>query len=135
MFNQIIMVGNLGQTPEIRVTPSGVSVASFSLAVNRVWTDTNGQRQTKTIWIKVSCWRRLAETVAQHLLKGAKVMVVGELEEPRTFTDREGNQRASLEVTAQTVKFLDSKNETNYGTTTATQAVQDVSGSEADIPF
>lgn len=115
MFQQVILVGNLGQTPEIRVTPGGQSVASFSLAVNRVWVDANGQRQTKTLWAKITCWRKMAETVSQHLTKGAKVMVVGEIEEPRVYTDREGNQRASLDVTAQTVKFLDSKAQSDNG--------------------
>jgi single-strand DNA-binding protein len=109
MFQQVILVGNLGNDPELRYTPSGQPVTSFSLATNRVWVDANGQRQTKTIWFKVTCWRKLAETVSQHLTKGAKVMVVGEIEEQRVFTDKDGNQRASLEVTAQTVKFLDGK--------------------------
>lgn len=109
MFNQVILVGNLGQTPEMRYTPTGQAVTSFSLATNRVWVDTSGERQTKTIWFKVTCWRKLAETVSQHMTKGQQIMIVGELEEPRAYTDREGNPKASIEVTAATVKFLEKK--------------------------
>jgi single-strand DNA-binding protein len=105
-FQQMTLVGNLGNDPEMRYTPSGVPVTSFSLAVNRTWTNQEGQKQEKTIWFKVTAWRKLAETVSQYATKGQQVLVVGELEEPRTFTDRDGNMRVSLDVTAQTVRFL-----------------------------
>ncbi|CAN5869053.1 single-stranded DNA-binding protein [soil metagenome] len=106
MYQQITLIGNLGSDPEMRYTPSGVPVASFSLAVNKTWTGQDGQRQDKTTWFRVTTWRKTAEIVSQYLNKGSKVLVVGELEDARTWTDRDGNQRASLEVTAQTVKFL-----------------------------
>jgi single-strand DNA-binding protein len=106
MFQQITLVGNLGSDPEMRYTPSGVAVATFSLAVNRVWNDPNGQRQEKTTWFRISAWRRDAELASQYLSKGRQVLVIGEIEEARTFTDRDGNQRASLEVTARTIRFI-----------------------------
>jgi single-strand DNA-binding protein len=106
MFQQLILVGNLGRDPEMRYTPNGVPVTSFSLAVSRRWTGQDGQPQEKTIWFRVSAWRRTAETVSQYLTKGSKVLVVGELEEARTYQDRDGNTQVSLEVTAQTVRFL-----------------------------
>ncbi len=106
MYQQITLVGNLGTDPEMRYTPSGVPVASFSLAVNKSWVGQDGQRQDKTVWFRVTAWRKLAETVSQYLTKGRQVMVVGEIEEARGYLDREGNARASLEVTAQTVRFL-----------------------------
>ena len=93
----------------MRYTPSGVPVANFSLAVSRKWNDANGQAQEKTLWFKVACWRKQAETVSQYLTKGRQVLVIGEIEEAKTFTDKAGNQRASLEVTAQTIKFLGGK--------------------------
>lgn len=108
-MNQAILTGNLGSEPEMRYTPSGVPVTSFSLAVNRSWTDGNGERQTKTIWVRISCWRKLAEVVSQYLVKGSKVLVNGELEPARAYKDKDGNAAASLEVTATTVEFLDSK--------------------------
>jgi single-strand DNA-binding protein len=106
MYQQITLVGNLGNDPEMRYTPTGVPVAHFSLAVSKSWTTQEGQRQEKTMWFRVTTWRKQAETVSQYLTKGSKVLVVGELEEARAYTDRDGNLRAALEVTAQTVRFL-----------------------------
>lgn len=105
-FQQLILVGNLGNDPEMRYTPSGVPVTSFSLAVSRSWTDQTGQRQEKTTWFRVTCWQKLAETVSQYATKGRQVMVVGELEEARMYQDRENNTKVSLEVRANTVRFL-----------------------------
>lgn len=109
MYQQITLVGNLGQDPEMRYTPSGVPVTSFSLAVNKSWVGADGQRQDKTLWFRVTAWRKLAETASQYLTKGRQILVVGEVEEARPWTDRDGNQRASLEVTAQTIKFLNTR--------------------------
>ncbi len=106
MYQQITLIGNLGNDPEMRYTPSGVAVASFNLAVNRSWTGQDGQRQDKTTWFRVSVWNKQAETVSQYLSKGRQVLVIGEMEEARAYTDREGNSRASLEVKAQSVRFL-----------------------------
>ena len=106
MYQQIVLIGNLGNDPEMRYTPSGVPVASFNLAVNKTWTNAEGQRQDKTTWFRVTTWRKNAEIASQSLTKGRQVLVVGELEDARAYTDRDGNLRASLEVTAQTIKFL-----------------------------
>src|SRR5690606_15830746 len=106
MFQQIILVGNLGRDPEMRYTPSGVPVTSFSLAVSKRWNSQDGQPQEKTTWFRITAWRRTAETVSQYLTKGSRVLVVGELEEARTYQDRDGNTQVSLEVTAQTIRFL-----------------------------
>lgn len=105
MYQQITLIGNLGNDPEMRYTPSGVPVASFNLAVNRSWTGQDGQRQDKTTWFRISVWNKQAEIVTQYLSKGRQVMVVGEVEEARVYTDRDGNPRA-LEVKAQSVRFL-----------------------------
>lgn len=102
-----MLIGNLGNLPEQRFTPGGVAVTSFSLAVNRQWTDGEGNKQSKSTWFRITCWRKQAEIAAQYLVKGSKVMIIGEVEEARPYTDRDGNQRASIEVTAQVLKFLD----------------------------
>lgn len=109
MYQQLILIGHLGNDVEMRYTPSGVPVANFRIAVSKKFNDASGQTQEKTTWFRVACWRKLAEVAAQYLHKGSKVMVIGEVEDAKPYTDREGNQRASLEVTAQTIKFLDSK--------------------------
>lgn len=137
MFQQLILIGNLGADPEQRTTPSGVPVANFSLAVNRQWTGQDGQKQDKTIWFRVTAWRKQAEVVGQYLTKGQRVMVIGEVEEARAYTDREGNLKAALEMTAQTIKFLSVKGEAgeSTGPASAAQAVKDAPGEDADIPF
>ena len=147
MYQQITLVGNLGRDPEMRYTPSGVAVTSFSVAVNRSWTGQDGQRQDKTTWFRVTAWRGLAETCNQYLTKGQKALVVGEVEEPSTWTDREGNTRASLEVTARTVRFLNTRAESEalaggWGQAGGQGAPEGggaggdaMAGGEEDIPF
>lgn len=115
MFQQIILVGNLGADPEMRYTPSGVPVTSIRVAVNKRWTGQDGQRQEKTTWFRVTAWRRQAEVLSQYATKGSQVMVIGEIEEPSTWTDRDGNFRASLEVTARSVQFMGSRGDAGMG--------------------
>lgn len=111
MYQQITLIGNLGNDPDMKYTPSGVPVANFSLAVNRSWTGQDGQRQDKTTWFRVAVWGKQAESVAQYLTKGRQVLVVGEVEEAKAFTDRDGNARATIEVKALNVRFLGQKEE------------------------
>lgn len=130
MYQQLTIVGNLTQDPELRFTPSGVAVAAFGVAVNKSWIGQDGQRQEKVVFFRVTAWRKLAETVGQYLTKGRQVMVVGEIEEARAYQDREGNARASLEVTAQTVRFLGQRGEGSGGDVAAVSVADD-----KDIPF
>lgn len=114
MYQQITLVGRLGNDPEMRYTQSGVPVTSFSMAVDRRWTDAEGQQQEKTTWFRVTAWRRQAEVISQYLSKGRPVLVVGEMEEARPWTDRDGNLRASLEVTLREFTFLGGRNDGDY---------------------
>jgi len=104
-FQQIMIIGNLGRDPEMKYTPSGVPVTRFSVAVSRSWTGQDGQKQEKTVWFNVSAWRKLAEFASQYLTKGQGVIIIGEVEEPRVWQDQSGNHRASLDITAQTIRF------------------------------
>ncbi len=113
MYQQITLVGNLGNDPEMQHAPSGDPVTSFRVATSRSWTGQDGQRQEKTVWFRVSAWQRLAETCNQYLAKGRRVMVIGDLEEPYMWTDDSGNARATLQVRARAVRFLDSRAEGN----------------------
>ena len=106
MYQKIIIVGNLGRDPEMRYTPDGTPVTHFSVATSRRWTDASGQQQERTVWFRVSAWRRLAETCNQYLSKGRQVLVEGDIQEPRVYQGRDGEWRASLDVRAWTVKFL-----------------------------
>lgn len=137
MYQQLTLIGHLGADPESRFTPAGVMVASFNIATSRAWTGQDGQRQEKTTWFRVSVWNKAAEPIMQYLHKGSKVLVVGELEEARAFTDRDGNNRASLEVKAQNVRFLDSKGEgeARQAQPAAAQATHPTPDNKEDIPF
>ena len=112
MYQKIMLIGNLGGDPEMRYTQDGTPVTNFSVAVNRRWTDSNGQPQERTTWFRVSAWRRLAETCSQYLSKGRQVFIEGEIQEPRPYQGRDGEWRASLDVTAYTVKFLGGRGDT-----------------------
>ena len=105
MYQQLIIIGNLGNEPELRYTASGVPVTSFNVAVNRRWTKEDGSPGEETTWFRVSAWRKLGETCAQYLHKGRQVMVIGRVS-ARAYTTADGEQRASLEVTALDVRFL-----------------------------
>ena len=109
MFQQLILIGNLGSDPEMRYTASGIPVTNFRLAVNRRWTNTEGQSQEKTTWFHVSLWRRQAEIASQYLAKGHRVMVIGEVDSARPWTDRDGNLRAAIEVTGNELKLLENR--------------------------
>lgn len=135
MYQQITLIGNLGRDPEMRYTPSGVPVTTFTVAVNRRWTGQDGQPQEKTLWFRVTAWRKLAETASQYLTKGSKVLVVGTLEEPQAYIDREGQPRASLEVTAQDIRFLSTRSEGMEAPVAAASAAESAGMSEEDIPF
>jgi single-strand DNA-binding protein len=111
MFEQIIITGNLGADPEMRFTPSGKAVTNFSVAANARWTNSDGTPGSRVTWYRVTCWERLAEVTNQYLSKGRRVMVVASRIEAEAYLDKEGQPRASLKVTADAVKFLDSSGE------------------------
>ena len=114
MYQKTIVVGHLGRDPEMRYTPTGVPVTSFSIATTRKWNNANGEPQEKTTWFRVTCWRKLAESAAQYLKKGQAVLVEGEID-ASAWTDKEGNPRASLELTANNWRFVGSRGEGGEG--------------------
>ncbi len=103
--NKVILVGRLGQNPEVRYTPSGAAVANFSVATNESWVDKQGQKQDKTEWHKVVVWGKLAELCNQYLAKGRQVYLEGRLQ-TRQWQDKDGQTKYTTEVQAQTVQFL-----------------------------
>ncbi len=104
-FEQTIVIGNLGNDPELRYTSAGVPVVTFSVAVNRKWTNSDGTPGEETKWFRATAWRKLAETCSQYLSKGRTVMVIGRVA-ASAFTGQDGSPRASLELTAETIRFL-----------------------------
>ncbi|MBK8304350.1 MAG: single-stranded DNA-binding protein [Chloracidobacterium sp.] len=104
-FNKIILVGNLGKDPELRYTPQGTAVCSFSMATNERKKDKSGEFQDVATWFKVTLWGNQAETASKYLAKGRQVYIEGRLR-VEEWTDRDNNARQSLEVNATDMQFL-----------------------------
>ena len=104
-FSKIIIVGNVGRDPELKMTPNGRPVCEFSVAVNRV-SGRGEERVEQTDWYRVSCWSALAERAQQMITKGRLVLVDGRFT-PRSYTDREGKERYSLDISANDFQMLD----------------------------
>lgn len=106
-LNQVTLMGNLTRDPELRQTPNGQNVTSFSLALNRAYKDQSGEWQEATDYIDCVCWGPLAERVAQYLSKGRRCLVQGRLQS-RSW-EQDGAKRSKVEVLANDVTFLDSR--------------------------
>ncbi len=106
--NKVILIGHLGQDPELRYTGSGTAVCNIRLATNESYKDSNGELVERTEWHTVVAWARLAEICGEYLKKGSQVYFEGSLQ-TRTWEDRDGNTRYSTEVKAQEMQMLDSK--------------------------
>jgi len=144
-FHTVILAGNLGRDPEMRYTPAGQAVTNFSIAVNDDYTNNNGERVKRTIWVRVSTWGKQAESCNQYLKKGSKALVEGRLIAdqatggPRVWTGQDGSTRASFEVSAQTVRFLSSRGEgegSSMGNAaSAPEESMAPTADDGDIPF
>ncbi len=115
--NKVILLGRLGQDPELKYTPGGSPVCNFSLATTEAWTDKSGQKQEKTEWHRVVVWGKLAELCNQYLSKGRQAFLEGKLQ-TRSWDDKDGNKRYTTEILASTVQFI--------GGATASQSNQTV---------
>lgn len=107
-LNKAMIIGNLTRDPELRNTPSGQSVASFSVATNFVWTDQSGQQQKKAEFHNVIAWRKLAEICAKYLRKGSKVYIEGRLQ-TTDWTGQDGVKRYRTEIVTENMIMLDNK--------------------------
>lgn len=142
MYQKVIIVGNLGRDPEMRYTPGGQAVTNMSVATNRRYTDSNGQRVEETTWFRVSVWGNQAENVNQYLQQGSRVLVEGRLNpdpetgSPRIWTRNDGTPGASFEITAWRVVFLSSREEDQaYQGSDARSSGTSPGVEEDDIPF
>jgi len=142
-FNKIIIVGYLGRDPELRYTPSGMQVCSFSLATTERRKDGSGEFQDHTTWFSISVWGKKAEAANQYLAKGRQVFIDGRLRQEE-YTDRDGNKRTRLQVDASDFQFVGSRGDEGGGGSHAPQSsragtveqTQAPSGpTDDDIPF
>lgn len=132
-MNKVMIIGNVGKEPEMRFTPSGKPVTSFSVATNRVYTTPEGERHEETEWFNVVAWNRLAEQCNQFLAKGRLVYAEGRLS-TRKWEGQDGQQRTSVEVIANRVVFLDRRGTSPL----AEEKAEESAGAEVepdDLPF
>ena len=108
-FNKVILGGRLTADPELKTTPGGVSVTSFTVAVNRNYRSKNGE-ETQADFIDVTAWRQTAEFITRYFRKASSICVVGSLQK-RSWTDNQGQKRYSTEVVADEVSFVERKSD------------------------
>lgn len=127
-LNKVLIIGRLGRDPEMRYTPSGRPVTTFSVAASRTWNTSDGGRRTETEWFNVVAWSNLAEICKQYLSKGQRVYIEGRLQ-TRHWEDSEGNKHSATEVVANEMIMLDDRREENQS------RELESSGDEDEFPF
>ena len=142
MYHTLIIVGNVGKDPEMRYTPSGQAVTSFSVASNRQYTTGNGEQVKETIWFRVTTWGKQAEVCNQYVKKGMKVLVEGRLTPdkatggPRVWTKQDGSAGSSFEVNAAMVRFLSGRGDGEGAGMPVSSGMESAEiPPEDDIPF
>lgn len=127
-LNKVLLIGRLGRDPEMRYTPSGKPVTTFSIATNRSWNTSDGDKHTETEWFNIVAWGSLAEICKQFLTKNRLVYIEGRLQ-TRHWEDNDGNKRTSTEIVANEMIMLDEKKDGNNG------QVEEEEISEDEYPF
>lgn len=130
-LNKVMLIGHLGRDPEMRYTPSGKPVTTFSVATSRSWSTADGERKTETEWFNIVAWGNLAEICKQYLTKGQQVYIEGRLQ-TRCWEDAEGVKHSSVEVVAAEMMMLGERRDTNAGTTSTDEVADDI---EDEYPF
>lgn len=111
-LNKVLIIGIVGREPEMRYTPSGKPVTTFSVGASRSWNTSEGERRTETEWVNVVAWSNLAEICKQHLSKDSLVYIEGRLQ-TRKWEDNEGHRHSSTEVVANEMILLEERSRTS----------------------
>lgn len=134
-LNKVMIIGHLGKDPEMRYTPSGRPVTTFTVAVSRSWNSADGERHNETEWFNIVAWGNLAEICKQYLAKGQQVYIEGRLQ-TRRWDDKEGQKHTSVEVVAGEMMMLGERRETNHGAEEqSAPAESEPAASEDEFPF
>jgi single-strand DNA-binding protein len=112
-LNKVMIIGNLGRDPEMRYTPNGHPVTTFSVATSRSWNTANGERHSETEWFNVVIWGNQAETCKQYLTKGQQVYIEGRLQ-TRHWEDKEGVKHSTVEIVASEMIMLGDRRDANH---------------------
>jgi single-strand DNA-binding protein len=131
-LNKVLLIGHLGRDPEMRYTPSGRPVTTFTVATSRSWNTTEGERRTETEWFNIVAWGNLAEICKQYLSKGQQVYIEGRLQ-TRRWEDADGAKHTSIEVVASEMMILGERRDANHSHTGDAPDVDPVE--EDEFPF
>ena len=137
-LNKVMIIGHLGRDPEMRYTPSGKPVTTFTVAVSRTWSSGDGEKHSETEWFNIVAWGNLAETCKQYLNKGQQVYIDGRLQ-TRRWDDKEGGKHTSVEIVASEMIILSERRESahavsNQETTTAGEETESAVN-DNEFPF
>lgn len=134
-LNKVMLIGNLGKDPELKYTPSGVAVATFSMATSEQWKDQEGNAQERTEWHNIVAWRKLAEIVGEYMKKGKKVYIEGKLQ-TRNY-EKDGVKRYITEIVADQIIMLDGAGQRTAGSSAVEETAPAVSDApkDDDLPF
>jgi single-strand DNA-binding protein len=132
--NKVILIGFLGEAPEVRFSQQGKPVGTFSVAVNENWKDAQGSRQERVEWFRIVCFGRLAEVCGEYLYKGRHVYIEGRLQ-TRKWSDREGDKRTTVEVVANQMRILDRAPKNGNGAKVVESMKAAEPADEGDNPF
>lgn len=144
-FNKVLLMGNLTRDPELRATPSGTAVCQFGLAVNRIYNNSNGERQEETTFVDIEAWGRQAETISKYVTKGNPLFVEGRLKLD-SWENKEGEKRSKMKVVLENMQLISQRGEGGgYSPSDSASPARDsapASGSssksediEEDVPF
>ena len=134
-LNKVMIIGHLGKDPEMRYTPSGRPVTTFTVAVSRSWNSADGEKHAETEWFNVVAWGNLAEICKQYLTKGQQVYIEGRLQ-TRRWDDKEGQKHTSVEIVANEMMMLGDRRDANHGTDEqAVPAEGEPATPEDEFPF
>ncbi len=135
-INKVILIGNIGQDPEVRYTTGGIAKATFSLATSESWKDQQGNQQERTEWHNIVAWRKLAEICGEYLKKGSRIYVEGRIQY-RTYDDKDGVKRKITEIVLDQMMMLDSRGggQQKNDLPTPPAADEAPSAGEGDLPF
>jgi single-strand DNA-binding protein len=132
-LNKVMIIGHLGRDPEMRYTPSGRPVTTFTVATSRSWNTADGERHTETEWFNVVAWGNLAEICKQYLNKGQQVYIEGRLQ-TRRWDDKEGNKHTSVEVVANEMMMLGDRRD-SHSQASEQESTDASSSNEDEFPF
>ncbi len=134
-LNKVMIIGHLGKDPEMRYTPSGRPVTTFTVAVSRSWNSADGERHAETEWFNVVAWGNLAEICKQYLTKGQQVYVEGRLQ-TRRWDDKEGQKHTSVEIVATERMMLGDRRDANHAADEQSLATEgEPAAPEDEFPF